>query len=268
MKMQRKSVWFIPLLVIAISLVSPSGTAHAQGPLANLRACLLTCEQNTPRCTLDRAICIGDCFLAFWSAVGQAAPPLAPPPGGILAESAAPICRLVGSSPSSITVGFQDTGSGLQSLQVVESVNVTVSIPSFSVGTTSQVLATANKNNVLLDSRVWFAAVDQCSNVTICDPILTTVLRDNGKSVAQSMAQIPWEEDTITVTNNHPGLRNLEVIVNGDKFKITGLADGEEHTLDISSAMIPGDNNLITFKATGKPGGSATVLIWEGVTAD
>jgi hypothetical protein len=36
-------------------------------------------------------------------------------------------------------------------------------------------------------------------------------------------------------------------------------------TLDISSAMRPGDNT-VSLKGTGKPGGWADVFIWDGVS--
>jgi hypothetical protein len=42
---------------------------------------------------------------------------------------------------------------------------------------------------------------------------------------------------------------------------VGGLKDGENRTLNVSSAMKAGNGNTISLQAQGKPGGSAWVLI-------
>ncbi|HSF44230.1 MAG TPA: hypothetical protein VLT87_30865, partial [Thermoanaerobaculia bacterium] len=61
-----------------------------------------------------------------------------------------------------------------------------------------------------------------------------------------------------------PGLSNLTINVNGVRFKVTGLKDGVEQTVDISSAMHAGDNNVVNLEGRGKKGSWAEVIIWDG----
>ena len=63
------------------------------------------------------------------------------------------------------------------------------------------------------------------------------------------------------MVNGIPGLQKLDVVVNGERYPMKGLYDGEERTLDVAASMLPGNANTITFRATGKPGGSAMVMI-------
>ena len=55
------------------------------------------------------------------------------------------------------------------------------------------------------------------------------------------------------------------IIVNGTRFKEQKLKDGEVVTVNIASAMKPGDANKITLIARGKQGSSVEVMIWDGV---
>ena len=66
----------------------------------------------------------------------------------------------------------------------------------------------------------------------------------------------------VTIENNTPGLRGLDVIVNGTLFRVQ-VADNETRSFSIRSAMRPGNNNTVTLIARGRPGGSAIVTIAE-----
>ena len=99
-------------------------------------------------------------------------------------------------------------------------------------------------------------------NETICDPVITLEIRENGKPVSHTFTDIPQAESNVTAQNGTPGVTNLEIKVNGTKFKMH-LGDGEEAYMDIFSAMVEGDNNTITLTAKGKPGGSVLVVIYD-----
>lgn len=73
---------------------------------------------------------------------------------------------------------------------------------------------------------------------------------------ARPVINIRHVESKVTVYNGDPGVKNLDVIVNGQRFKIAGLGDKETVTLDVSSAMVKGARNTITLKVYGKPGAS------------
>jgi hypothetical protein len=93
-------------------------------------------------------------------------------------------------------------------------------------------------------------------------PKTVTVFGGKGKPVSVSLEHIPAAEHYVTVYNGAPGLKDLDVVVNGHKFKVAGLGDKQEKTIDVASAMVAGKGNTITLTARGKPGGSATVTIW------
>lgn len=92
--------------------------------------------------------------------------------------------------------------------------------------------------------------------------LTVTVIRHKGRPVTETFS-VSKDMNAITVMNGTTGLKNLRIEVNGRKFQVAGLKDGEKRTLDISSAMIEKDN-AITLTALGKPGTKATVKIWDG----
>lgn len=167
--------------------------------------------------------------------------------------------------PARLEVTIKDVGTGLAEILVTKSENADTVVPPFTVGTNDPVVLSATKIDQTQRARVEARVTDLAGNVRICDPILLLVVRENGQSTTDSMTDVPRAEDKVTITNGTPGVATLEVQVNGKKFKASGLKDGEEVTLDVSSAMVPGDNNTVSFKATGKPGGTANVMIWDGV---
>lgn len=189
------------------------------------------------------------------------APGSAPP-----VDKEPPTCPLTANRPgppTQIDVTFQDTGSGLAELTVTLQQNATVSIPPFAVGTNNPIVMTATKINQSQTSRVEIRAVDVAGNVALCDPILTLESRRQGQPATQTVTGVPPQEDTVTISNGTPGLKNLDVVVNGIRFKVTGLHDGENRSIDISSALLDGANT-IELTSFGKPGGWAHILIWEG----
>ena len=182
-------------------------------------------------------------------------------------DAARPACRVQSidpGPPTRLDVFVQDLRSGLAGIQILESANATVAIPSFQPGTNEPLIVTGTKINQALSSRVRLRVTDLAGNVVDCDPVLTQEVREAGKPESSTYAGIPPEEHVVTVYNGDPGLRMLEVDVNGRKFNLTGLRPGEERTLDVASAITPGRDSTFTLTAHGKPGGSAGVMIWDG----
>jgi len=76
--------------------------------------------------------------------------------------------------PASIDLTVQDTGLGLASVKVIEANNVTVTIPAFDVGTTSQLVVNAALSNPVIDGSVALETTDIAGNVTTCNHSVTT----------------------------------------------------------------------------------------------
>lgn len=186
--------------------------------------------------------------------------------GADCSSCAVDVCRVVEITPTHIVVEAQD-GDGLAVISVLDSQNAQTIVPSFSPGTTESVLIRSTKIDPSFGSRVSLLVIDSgcpCAAARICDPLLTTVLRATGRPVSESYSGLPQEEDTVTIVNGRPGLNHLDIYVNGIRFRVNDLGAEEERTIDVSAAMLSGDVNMITLKTQGKPGTSATVLLWDG----
>jgi hypothetical protein len=182
-------------------------------------------------------------------------------------DSTAPACNLVANRPgppAQIDVQAQDTGSGLYGIDVLVSQNASVAVPGFDFPTTDPIVVTATKQDQSQGARVELRVVDAAGNCTYCDPVWTEMVRGTGKPVVETYTQLDGTEDTVTIENGAPGLRNLEIVVNGRNYRAAGLKDGEIRTLDVSAALLAGKQNIFTLKSNGKPGTSASVLIWDG----
>ena len=168
--------------------------------------------------------------------------------------------------PARIEVTIRDTGTGLAEIVVTKSENADTVVPPFTVGTNDPVVLTATKIDQTQRSRVEARVTDLAGNVRLCDPILLLLVRDKSDTATLTAgSDVPRAEDKVTITNGSPGLSKIEIIVNGQTFKVNSIKDGEEVTVDISSAMVDGDANKVDFKAKGKPGAFANVMIWDGI---
>ncbi|MFO1430474.1 MAG: GEVED domain-containing protein [Candidatus Competibacteraceae bacterium] len=128
-----------------------------------------------------------------------------------------------------------------------------------------------NKINLSQSAFINCNVTDANGQTCSLDPVFTTVTKlpkaekgDNPNlDVAGNrlLTGVWTQDDYLTVKNGDPGIKQLEVIVNGTKLKVKTLAPNEEQSLCIKSAMLPGDNNTIELKVKGKPGGQADVEI-------
>ena len=119
---------------------------------------------------------------------------------------------------------------------------------------------TATKINQSQSAHVTLQATDVAGNVTTCDPVIALVQRNAGSDPQHTTVAVPQAESKVQVLNSTPGLKNLTVTVNGIRFKVTGLRDGEIRTINVASAMKPGNGNIITVQGHGPRGSSATVV--------
>ncbi|MGE3706788.1 MAG: hypothetical protein AB7I13_16070, partial [Vicinamibacterales bacterium] len=79
----------------------------------------------------------------------------------------------------------------------------------------------------------------------------------------QTFTDLPYADHIVTIVNGTPGLRALDVVVNGRVFRARRLDDGEVVRLDVSGAMRQGNDNVVTLVPRGRPGESADVTIAE-----
>jgi hypothetical protein len=180
-----------------------------------------------------------------------------------VADKAKPTCvvKTYKGPPFHGTMTFKDTGSGLASLTVTTNTNFKVTMPAFTRGTTTAVTVSATRVDEKKSAQLVIKAVDVAGNAISCDPVVTTVTKlrqDNGN---QTFTGIPYAEHIVTVVNGKPGLRRLNVEVNGVMFAVKKLDDNETQVIDVKSAMRRGTNNTITLVPKGRKGESAEVTI-------
>lgn len=168
--------------------------------------------------------------------------------------------------PARVEVTIKDVGTGLAEIVVTRSENSDTVVPPFTVGTNDPVILTSTKIDPAQRARVEARVTDLAGNTRLCDPIMLLLIRDKSESASlDAGSDVPRAEDKVTITNGSPGLKKIDILVNGQTFKVTGLKDGEETTVDISSAMVDGDTNQVSFEVKGKKGSFANVMIWDGI---
>jgi hypothetical protein len=128
-------------------------------------------------------------------------------------------------------------------------------------------VVTSTKIDESLPSEVALRATDLAGNVTNCDPVLTTLALTTGRRVQQTFTDIPREEHFVTIQNGSPGLKRVEIRVNGKLFEVDSLRANQLRTIDIAGAMVAGRKNTITLVGHGVPGDSAMVLIADSGNA-
>ncbi|HEY2294225.1 MAG TPA: hypothetical protein VGM86_26285, partial [Thermoanaerobaculia bacterium] len=179
-------------------------------------------------------------------------------------EGATCPARVIAGPPTQLQVTVSDPQTGIQSIEVTQSDNADTPVPPFTVGTTDPVTITATKINQSQSAHVTIVVTDLAGNTVTCDPVITLVQRSTTIDPQATKSLVDQAENKILIMNSTPGLKNLEVAVNGAKFKVTGLKDGENRTLDISRAMVPGSKNSITVKGHGPVSSSAMVVVSDG----
>jgi len=142
------------------------------------------------------------------------------------------VCRYPGSDPPQCSVISEDPGppftvsfaivdptEGLNSISVEEAVNADVNIPSFTVGTTEQVIVTAQKIDAFADFKVTLAVSDLNGNQGTCgydqqaqqdtqDPQISLTAIDPGPPIQLE----------ITAQDNESGIQTIKTVeaINAD----------------------------------------------------
>jgi hypothetical protein len=192
----------------------------------------------------------------------------------VVADTTPPTCSLaVNYDPTLgvyVDVTLADGGTGVSSIEVLVANNAQVEIPEgtgqyFGAGgiqafspPEASVLARATKLDPSAGAQVALEATDEAGNVVECDPVVTTAVRSKGKPVTETLI-VPEPESDVEVFNNDPGLKVLEIVVNGERYKLAGMKDGQKYYVDISSAMVAGDN-VVELTSKGKLGSAEVVF--------
>nr|ALG05175.1 ice-binding protein [bacterium] len=159
-----------------------------------------------------------------------------------------------------IRMTARDTGSGIATIVVTKTINAVTIVDGFVPGTTQPVLVTSTKINPAMTSIVELRITDRCGNFVLADPVLTLLSLDKVKALSQAFKNIPPEEHFVTVTNGAPGLKRLELVVNGIPFVLDNLKNNEVRALNVQTAMNK-KSNRVKLIGSGKKGAAAFIII-------
>jgi len=159
-------------------------------------------------------------------------------------------------------IAVQDSGSGLDKVVVDSNTNDTISIPNFTVGTTTLQTVTATKIDQSESATVTITATDVAGNSTTCDPADLTI-KDIGIRGERTLTHISSTEHYIQLVNDgKSGVERVDLLVNGKLFK-TVVPTFNAENLDVRLAMKAGNNNKITVWAYGPKGSTVFVLVHD-----
>jgi hypothetical protein len=161
-------------------------------------------------------------------------------------------------------VTVQDPEVGLSAIRVITQTNMSVIVPVFTPGTRDPQVVKATQVNKVLSTVLAIEITNSNGEILTCDPAATLAVREKGRPVSETFNNVLHDEGTLRLSNGTPGLKRLEVTVNGILFVMDNLTDGEVRYLNILSALKSTDDNVVTLKASGVSGASGDVLIWDG----
>ena len=106
-------------------------------------------------------------------------------------------------------------------------------------------------------------AINTCGYGKNFDPVFTTLGITSGDQVQQRFEGILSAERYLQVLNGTPGLRWLEVNLNGRIYRLDPLTNGQTVAADLVDAMLEGENNVVILTGGGEVGASAVVTITD-----
>jgi hypothetical protein len=194
-----------------------------------------------------------------------------------LIETTPPSCKLTRTGTDAngqkfIEITAQDGESGLARIHVTHAGNLTLNPansndttpPTFAHGTTAPVIIRATKLDQSKGSLIALRITDVDGNVTDCDPVMQTIVREKGRPTPTTFTDLPQAEGYVMLTNGDPGASSIDLFVNSKRFRVNRLRDGETRVVDVTSAMDPGNGNTISVTINGGRNASVDVLIWDG----
>jgi hypothetical protein len=128
---------------------------------------------------------------------------------------------------------------------------------------TTVLVLTAQKADDAAPAAANALVIDTCGRGKSFDPVITTLTVTSGQRVQQRCEGILAAEHFLQVVNGTPGLKWLEVVLNGHVFRLTSLTDGQHLAADLRQAMHEGDKNALVLTGGGDAGSSALVLLTD-----
>ena len=179
-------------------------------------------------------------------------------------ETDAPLCEISGfdfGPPFAIEVTAQDSGSGIESVDVLIANNMTVDIPPFPCETTEPLFITASVIDPTARGQFLVRVTDHTGNSVVCDPHLLELSVEDGVPTSERLHDVPSAERWLTVQNGSVGVDRVRVAVNDTPFRVLELLSNEQKTIDLAPALRDDDTNTVEIVAEAASMGSALLLL-------
>jgi hypothetical protein len=111
----------------------------------------------------------------------------------------------------------------------------------------------------------WVNALvrDKQGTAAYWDPVMATLTFKQAGVLRKTFTRIPSAEHYVRVENGKPGLAWVALLVNDHLFVVDPLLAGEGVEVDVSSSMLPGEQNTVVVAGEGPVGAMAFVLIGD-----
>ena len=170
-----------------------------------------------------------------------------------------PTCTLTSVAvgpPSQVVFTVQDTGSGLATVKVTRHKNSSSVVSPFSSGSTSPVTVTFTKKTDSIGGTTGVKATNVDGKAVYCAGQYKTVkpLKANSQGFT-----FPKQFDNFVVQNGTPGLKSVQVTVNGPTSTVS-LTPGESYSQTLSG--LTGKFNKMVVEGFGKSKNAAVAVVW------
>jgi hypothetical protein len=168
-------------------------------------------------------------------------------------DNVAPACAvtaIIPGPPRRIQVTVQDLQSGLASIVVTKAINVTVSIPSFSAGSTGPVVVTGTKINQGQSSSVELRVTDIAGNSVVCDPLYTTISPLPATFALAQNYPNPFNPTTV-IRYQLPEPRHVSIVVVDVLGRVVRTLVNEPHDAGVFEVPWDGKNDRGALVGTG-----------------
>ena len=115
-------------------------------------------------------------------------------------------------------------------------------------------------------SQVNALVQNTCAYAAYWDPVLATLTVTRAGVLQKTFTGVASAEHYVRVENGKPGVAWVALLVNGHLFVLNPLAAGEAVSLDVGSAMLPGEQNTVVVAGEGPMGATASVVVADSLT--
>lgn len=176
-----------------------------------------------------------------------------PPPGpGIEAVGAA-----------GIAISIRSDEEGMSAVRVLSATNARVDVPQFAPGARrvdlqASKIVPASPAELRLESCIATDAGEYCTPSVL--RLSELRIREGKVRTRQTFAGVTSKEGFVTIQNGSPGVRHVEILVNGARSASFSIAEDQVLGFDVTPGMMA-EKNTVTVVASGRPGGNALVTV-------